>query len=116
MGKFREYSLYYDKTVVAKAQIMPKIFIFDFMDRKGLHIGPCWTHPDFRGQGLYPYLIKKVMDDYKNAYRNFYMFTSTDNISSQRGIEKAGGVLFAYGYKNKFGIYKISRTIDLLDK
>jgi predicted acetyltransferase len=81
------------------------------MDRDGLHIGPCWTHPDFRGHGLYPYLLQKIIEDYQNNIDKIYIFASTSNIASQRGIEKAGGRLFAYGYKTKLGIYKISSGI-----
>jgi GNAT superfamily N-acetyltransferase len=111
MGRFKEYRILNNSKIIAYAQIMPKIFIFDFMDKNGLHIGPCWTHPDFRGQGIYPYLLRKIVDDdYGSVERadKYYIFTSTDNISSQKGIEKAGGEIFAYGYKTKLGIYRLS--------
>ena len=41
----------------------------------------------------------------QNDLRSF-IFTEKDNISSQKGIEKAGFIKFADGYKSKFHIYK----------
>jgi hypothetical protein len=56
---------------------------------------------------LYPYLLKKIIEDYKDRIDCFYIFTTSNNISSHRGIVKAGGEVFASGYKTKLGIYKI---------
>jgi predicted GNAT family acetyltransferase len=110
IGRFKEYRILYNSKIIAYAQIMPKIFIFAFMTKEGLHIGPCWTHPDFRGQGLFPYLLQKICKDYKDKAEGFYIFTTHDNTSSQRGIKKAGGEMFASGYKTRFGIYKVINT------
>jgi hypothetical protein len=110
MGRFKEYRILYNSKVIAYAQTMPKIFIFSFMHKKGLHIGPYWTHHDFRGQGLYPYLLRKIIDDNKNKTDHFYIFADYNNSSSHRGIVKAGGEMFALGYKSKLGVYKILNT------
>jgi predicted acetyltransferase len=107
VGRFKEYRILYNSKIIAYAQVMPKIFIFKFMHKGGLHIGPCWTHPDFRGQGLYPYLLRKIIDDNKNGVDQFYIFAEYNNASSHRGIVKAGGEVFASGYKSKLGIYKL---------
>jgi len=98
--------------LIAYAQVMPKIFIFDFMDASGVHIGPCWTHPDFRGRGLYPWLLTKILRDYQDRASNVYVFTSGGNHASKRGIEKAGGRLFAKGVKDAHGIYRVTEYIS----
>jgi RimJ/RimL family protein N-acetyltransferase len=117
LGKFREYRILYKSRIIAYAQIVPRIFIFNFMDKKknGLHIGPCWTHTDFRGQGLYPYLLKRIITDYKNEIENFYIFTSIDNTASQRGIEKVGGTIIFYGYKDRLGIYRAGLPVNITE-
>jgi predicted acetyltransferase len=38
-----------------------------------------------------------------------YIFCNSNNKASIRGIEKAGGVMFAKGYKSKFGFYRIQK-------
>jgi hypothetical protein len=106
-GNFREYCILYNSDIIAYAKIMQKIFIFDFMYEKGLHIGNYWTHHLFRWRGFYPYLLRKIVNDYKNRIDKFYIISSIHNISSQKGIIKAGGYVFASGYKIKYGIYKI---------
>jgi hypothetical protein len=106
LGKFVEYQLINKKDMVlSSAQVMPKIFIFSFMDKNGIHIGPCYTHDNYRGRGYYPYLLTFITSEYK--YKNIYIFCEETNISSQKGILKAGFKSFAKGYKSKIGIYKV---------
>lgn len=106
-GRYKEYQLLDNRTkqVVAKAQLMPKIIIFGFMKTGGLHIGPCFTEPQYRGNGFYPFLLKKIMQDYQNKVSDFYIFCDEKNISSKKGIEKAGFKCFGKGVKNRWGIY-----------
>lgn len=111
LNKFCEYQLC-DKNgqVLSFAQVMPKIFIFNFM-KAGLHIGPCATKKEYRGRGYYPFLLKKIVSDYSKQYSEFYIFCDKNNIASQRGIEKAGFHKIGIGIKNKLGIYKITKFI-----
>lgn len=107
--RFKEYQLIDRKgKIVSYAQLMPKIFIFSFMSKQGLHIGPCYTDEKQRGRGLYPELLKMII---QNEIKNdeFFIFTKKTNIASQKGIIKAGFVPFGYGYKSKLGIYRISK-------
>lgn len=114
VGQYREYRLIEVATdkVVAKAQVMPKIYIFNFMD-KGLniHIGPCSTLKEYRGRGFYPLLLYKIINDYRSKVSCFYIFCDEYNNSSVRGIEKVGFQPFAKGVKNKWGIYVIKEYI-----
>lgn len=71
-GQFLEYQVVAkDNTVLSKAQVIDKIWIFPFMKSKGIHIGPCQTIPAERGKGFYPYLLKYIMTD--NPRREFFM-------------------------------------------
>ena len=112
-GKYREYQLVQklDGRIVSTAQVMPKIFIFQFMQKnKTLHIGPCATVKEFRGRGFYPLLLTTIMNDFKDKINLFYIFCDKTNVSSKRGIEKAGFNAFGEGYKNRFGIYVLDKV------
>lgn len=105
-GKLKEYQIVNENNeIVSSSQVMPKIFYLSFMDKNSIHIGPCYTIDKYRGKGLYPYLLMEIMKD--NLDKNIYIFTEKDNISSQNGIEKAGFIKFADGYKSKLHIYKV---------
>ena len=108
--RFKEY-VYCDrdKKVVASAQVIHKIPIFRFMDRNGVHIGPCNTNMAYRGKNLYPSLLCKIVHDYPN--RMVYIFTDDTNHASLRGIAKAGFKPFAVGRKNKLGCYVVEKYI-----
>lgn len=111
-GRFREYQLINeDNIVLSYSQVMPKIYKFAFMDDcRGIHIGPCFTYEEYRGQGLYPYLLQKVILGLKGK-QNFYIFCDERNIASKKGIEKAGFKAFAIGRKTKLGIYVIEKYL-----
>jgi RimJ/RimL family protein N-acetyltransferase len=50
-----------------------------------------FTHPDYRGRGLYPAALKKIQRYlFQNGYKRVFICVHEDNIPSIRGIEKAG--------------------------
>lgn len=108
--QFYEYVYLLDNQVVASAQVINKLPIFRFMKRVGdLHIGPCRTEGEFRGNGLYPSLLQKIVADFPQ--RQVYIFCEETNISSIKGIQKSGFRPFAKGRKTKMGFYIITETI-----
>lgn len=92
---FGRYFILYIKDgdrIIHYSHCFTKFYKFPFMTRKDLEIGPCWTDSQYRGQSLYPFAISHIYEQFRGKYKNFYIFTSQDNIASQRGIEKAGFV------------------------
>lgn len=112
LGDFLEYQIWKGEMLCATAQIVGRVFIFDFMPRKYhvIHVGPCWTNPKYRRLGLYNYLLNKICFDYPDEEK--YIFAHKSNEASNKGMLKAGGIPFAEGYKSKFGIYKIGSYIS----
>lgn len=55
------------------------------------YIGRCDTHPEFRGQNIYPVVLQDIVGYAfsKNKHRCF-ISTPPTHLSSIRGIEKAG--------------------------
>lgn len=75
-----------------------------------IHIGSCWTNPNFRRRGFYNFFLNKICTDYPDE--EIYIFAHKSNIASINGIQKAGGISFAEGYKSKLGIYKIGSIVS----
>jgi len=63
------------------------------IDKAVAVIFDCWTRPDYRGKKLYPSAISFLANDAAETKLEAWIYCFTDNTSSQRGIEKAGGVL-----------------------
>ena len=109
--RFWEYQAVKDGRVVSRAQVVTKLPIFPFMNGRDWHIGPCATVPDERGKGFYPLLLQYIRDNHQNFGGEYYMMTKDDNISSQRGIHKVGGVKFGEGFKTRLGRYVITKRL-----
>ena len=54
-------------------------------------IANCVTIPQFRGKGVYPAVVRTLLEDLKKrGYRHCYMYIEVDNVASQRGVSKLG--------------------------
>lgn len=108
-GSYKLFALEKGGKTVATAEVVTWIPKFKFMPKNGVHIGPCHTSPDERGQGLYPYLLNQIQDYYKDS--NCYMIVSETNISSIKGVLKSGFKPYAKGPEVN-GRFIISEIIE----
>ena len=54
-------------------------------------IGPCYTAPDFRGQGIYPRVLQWLCREMaRRGHKRAMIATAVQNAASISGIEKAG--------------------------
>lgn len=105
---YEEWHLMKNGHSCSKAVLISKVSIYQFMPNKGIHICFCKTNPEERGNGYYPTLLKYIMNKYPR--KDFYMIVESTNISSIKGIEKAGFVRYAEG--EKVGqTFKITRYV-----
>lgn len=107
-----EYQVLRNGEIVSTAQVCPKIPIFEFIPKNGWHIGPCHTVEFQRGNGFYPLLLQFIVQEHPN--RDFYMIIDEKNISSQKGVGKAGFEKFAEGKKDCLGRYV--KEIEIVTK
>ncbi|MCK5676913.1 MAG: GNAT family N-acetyltransferase [Flavobacteriaceae bacterium] len=108
LGQYKIIYLKKDDDLIHYTHILPKFFKLPFLGLNDLEIGPSWTAESYRGKGIFPMVIKYVVETFKEKGRRFYMFAHIDNISSQKAIKKAGFYMWATGYKTDFlGIYKV---------
>lgn len=86
-----------DKDIVAHySYITPKVFRFPFMGRMDQQIGPCVTHPDYRGKGIFTNVLKLIPAYYSKKCDLVWTYTTQDDIAAQRAFDKAGYVFYSY--------------------
>lgn len=105
LGKYRIIYVYDDKKIIHYSYVIPKFWKFSFLSKNDLEIGPCWTDLEYRGHGIYPFVLKEVVEKFEQ-FNSFYMIVEENNISSIKGIEKAGFKIVGKIIKSKImGIY-----------
>lgn len=76
-----------DKCVHA-SHVIGKGWRFPFMAKDDIEIGPSWTAPEFRNQGLFTTTLSSILHDFKE--KRAWIFSDEANAASIRGIKKAG--------------------------
>ncbi|MCS5488987.1 hypothetical protein [Algoriphagus limi] len=79
-GKLIHRSRVFHKSHLLTSFHFPKPFLV---------IGDCLTDPNYRGMGIYPRTIQYIATTYR-LQKQIFILVSKDNISSIKGIEKAG--------------------------
>jgi hypothetical protein len=67
----------------------------ELLCRGGIYIYDCWTHESLRGKGIYPAVLERLCALNMIDKRFALMDVWATNLSSIRGIQKAGFLLFA---------------------
>ena len=70
--------------------LIPQCSKFQFLKKNDYEIGPCKTDSKYRGQGIYPKVLKYIVNKYSSGKNTFYMIVDQKNSSSRKGCEKAG--------------------------
>lgn len=90
LGHFYIYYVISDNQIIHTSFVLGKCYKFPFMKKGEYEIGPCITEREYRGKGIYPSVIKKIIADNTEKGKVFYMFCNEKNLSSIKGILKAG--------------------------
>lgn len=97
-GKKR-YFIMDGPTLVHQSFVFEKLNVLKLIGKKGPAIGDCMTMTAYKGRSIYPYVINRMACEMLTvqAIPEVFIIVNSDNISSIRGIEKAG-------FKHKTGI------------
>ena len=89
LGKSKAYVVYDNDTIVHFSYVVRGKEKFAFLNKFDIEIGPCWTHPEYRGLGIYPAVLSAIL---KKELRGgtAYMIIHNTNQASQRGVAKVG--------------------------
>ena len=86
--------------IIHRSRVVGKNIKYSFLGKNDIEIGPCYTEETYRGQGIYPAVISRILTD-KN--QTAYMLVRENNISSIKGIKKAGFRQMGYVRKTNTG-------------
>lgn len=92
-----KYELFDGPILVHESTIHTTLFFLKLIDKTGPAIGDCYTNPNYRGQSIYPTMIGKIAGELLTDKNNetVFIIVDYDNVSSIKGIEKAGFKLYA---------------------
>ena len=91
--------------IIHYSYVLRKNYKFPFMKKSDLEIGPCYTCKEYRGKGIYPRVLKKIVASGLEGSR-FFMIVEESNLSSIKGIKKAGFKECGHVKKQMFKIYR----------
>ena len=60
-GEYRVWCAYANGSVIHTSYVIPKCKKFPFLDSGSYEIGPCYTDAGYRGKGIYPSVLYKIV-------------------------------------------------------
>jgi GNAT superfamily N-acetyltransferase len=99
-GKYTIYYVYDGDRIIHYSYVFGPNFRFTYMSKDDLSIGPIWTHPMYRGQGIAPTVFRYICATHKDC-GFFYTTANHTNAASRRAMEKAGFEFYSYGYTTR---------------
>lgn len=85
-----KFSITIDKICIHKSFLFKKLNILRLIHKKGPTIGDCVTIPEYKGKSIYPFVINYIANEVLKETNEVFIIVNSDNLSSIRGIEKAG--------------------------
>ncbi len=96
----------YNRNIVHYTLVSSKSFKFPFMKENDIHIGPIWTDPNHRGEGIASYVVEKIFELYKTKERVFWLMINDRNPASKKIAKNYGFIECGKVEKKTLGIYK----------
>ena len=91
LGKFYiYYAVSKDNEIVHTSFVLGRCYKFKFLQKGEYEIGPCITKKEYRGRGIYPAVLKRIINEKNIDIKTLYIFCHIGNIPSIKGILKAG--------------------------
>lgn len=78
--------------IIHQSFLFKKLFLLRIINKKGPAIGECSTIPEYKGKSIYPFVINHIAHEelVNHRHKEIFIIVNSDNISSIKGIEKAG--------------------------
>ncbi len=110
LGKAKVYVVYDRGQAVHHSVVVRGKEKFSFLEKNDIEIGPCWTHPEYRGLGIYPAVLSTIIQKELSEGGVAYMIIAESNQPSQNGVAKVGFEKTGdYIEKDKWRRYYIKR-------
>ena len=107
-GNCCTYRVYESDTIIHESFVIHRCYKFPFLGKNDIEIGPCRTHEQWRGKGIYPSVLTAILENELSEDDRAYMIIESDNRASINGVIKAGYTRISCLKKTKFlKIYRI---------
>lgn len=102
--------------IIHQSFLFKKLFLLSVINKKGPAIGECSTIPEYKGKSIYPFVINYIAREElkNNRHEEVFIIVNSDNLSSIKGIEKAGFKLHTKIRAKRFLVfhYAIQRSFN----
>jgi hypothetical protein len=89
-----KYFIKVSNQIIHRSFLFKKINLLRVVNKKGPAIGECSTINEYKGKSIYPFVINYIAKEVLKTNEEVFIIVNTDNISSIRGIKKAGFKLY----------------------
>jgi RimJ/RimL family protein N-acetyltransferase len=88
----KKYFITHNGISVHTSFLYSKVYLLKLIKKSGPTIGDCYTHPDYRGKSIFPFVINYIAKEIflENKRTEVFIVVNKDNLNSIKGIEKAG--------------------------
>lgn len=78
--------------IIHESFLFKKLFVLQLINKKGPTIGDCKTSDAFKGKSIYPFVINHIAraEILNHNRKEVFIIVNPNNLSSIKGIEKAG--------------------------
>lgn len=115
-GKGKVYTIRDDRGVVIHYScVFPRCYKFPFLKKRDFEVGPCFTAREYRGKGLYPYVLMQIAKQELLEDNGLYLMINTENEASIRGVKKAGFKPLALMKRDVFGRHVVAKCYDSME-
>ena len=110
-----KYFIEVDSKIIHESTLFKKINILKVINKAGPAIGECFTIPEFKGKSIYPFVINYIAKNelFENKVNEVFIIVDSDNISSIKGIEKAGFTLKSSVKARRFLWFYFQKQINM---
>lgn len=113
----KRYSIKRDSLLVHQSFLYERAFLLRLLNETGPVIGNCFTNSKFRGQSIYPYVLNYIAKEQllEDKVKQIFVIVNKNNISSIKGIEKAGFQKYSSISSKRWLIWYFNKNIQLFN-
>ena len=88
----KKYFIINNEVSVHTSFLYTKVYLLKLIKKEGPIIGDCYTHSDYRGKSIYPFVINYIAKEIfvESKKTAVFIVVNKDNLNSIKGIEKSG--------------------------
>lgn len=111
------YAIRDSDKIIHKSYLFHNVYLLKLLKKNGPVIGDCKTNTAYRGQSIYPFVINSIAQEIiSNERKEVFIIVNQDNLSSIKGIEKAGFSKYASIKAKRWVWFYLKKQITYLQE